>query len=256
MQNSLSSLTAAREAASLRVKVVETLKDAILYGDFVPGQKLIERDLCDRLQISRPLLREALRQLQADGLIVNVLHKGQSVATLSVADARNIYMIRQALERLTGEEFARHATAMQVTELRACLASMRTNAIKKNPRALLQCKNRFYDLLAEGSGNPVVGQIMTMLRNRVTILRRFTLASPGRIVQSIKELEAIVKAIEARNPTKAGQMCAIHIGKAAEIAVASYGSWSSGAEGSSLGPVTARFKRRKKVGRSRGASIS
>jgi DNA-binding GntR family transcriptional regulator len=251
MQNSLSSLTAAREAASLRVKVVETLKDAILYGDFVPGEKLIERDLCDRLQISRPLLREALRQLQADGLIVNVLHKGQSVASLSVADARNIYMVRQVLERLAGEEFARNATTMQIHELHACLASMRTNAVKKNPRALLQCKNRFYDLLAEGSGNPVVGQMMTLLRNRVTILRRFTLASPGRTAQSIKELEAIVKAVEARNPTKAGQMCAIHIGKAAKIAVASYGRRGSEADGSSIGPLLARSKRRKRIKRSR-----
>jgi GntR family transcriptional regulator, trigonelline degradation regulator len=256
MQNRLTNLAATRDTASLRVKVVECLKDAILYGDFLPGQKLVERELCDQLQISRPLLREALRQLQAEGLIVNVLHRGQSVATLSVEDARNIYQVRQALERLAAEEFTRHASSEQVGALRECFTRLRSNPVKKDPRALLQQKNRFYDLLAEGSGNTVVGQMMTLLRNRVTMLRRFTLSSPGRTARSIKELESIVKAVEARNAKRAGQMCADHIGNAAEIALAGFAHWSVHADADAapkaLETVT-RPKRRRRVNGSGGA---
>ena len=87
-----------REDMSLRKRAEKALRDAILYGAFQPGQKLIERDLCEQLGVSRTLLREALQQLQAEGLITNVIHKGPSVAVITEEDAREIYEARQLIE--------------------------------------------------------------------------------------------------------------------------------------------------------------
>lgn len=87
-----------RDDMSLRKLAENTLRDAILYGAFTPGQKLIERDLCDRLGVSRTLLREALKQLEAEGLITNVVHKGPSVAVITEEDAREIYEARGLIE--------------------------------------------------------------------------------------------------------------------------------------------------------------
>ena len=91
-----------RQNSSLRQQVTDRLRDAVLSGMFEPGMKLVERDLCEMLGISRTVLREALQHLGAEGLITNVPHKGPMVATITAQEARDIYAVRGALEALAG----------------------------------------------------------------------------------------------------------------------------------------------------------
>lgn len=212
-----------RNASSLRQQVTERLRDAILYGRFDPGEKLVERELCAQLGISRTLLREALQHLQAEGLIVNVPHKGPSVARISESEAREIYQVRGALEALAGEGFARHATDAQVRQLRLHLNYLHTPDAAAN---ILAAKNGFYDILLDGCGNRVVGQLLTQLNNRVTLLRRFSLGTPGRLPETLKELDAIVHAIEERDPVAAGRLCAAHVARAAEVVLSAFSASS------------------------------
>src|ERR1700759_3508452 len=114
-----------RQAASLRHQVTESLRLAIIDCRLLPGQKLIERELCERLEISRPLLREALQQLQAEGLVTTVLHKGPYVTLIGSDEGGEIYQVRTPLESLIGRAFTEKATDGEVAALRAALEALK-----------------------------------------------------------------------------------------------------------------------------------
>lgn len=208
-----------RENSSLRQQVTDRLREAVLSGTFEPGQKLIERDLCEMLGISRTVLRESLQYLGAEGLITNIPHKGPVVSTITHQEAKDIYAVRQALEALAGEGFAIHATDAQVRELRAALGKLEEINAAQSTHNLLEAKNDFYKILLEGCGNTVVGSMLTLLNNRVTILRRMSLSGKNRLPKTIKEISGIVAAIEDRNPKLAKKLCAEHVAKAAAVAM-------------------------------------
>ena len=216
------SLSISRESTSLRHQVTASLRKAILSGHFSPGDRLLERELCEQLDISRSLVREALQHLQAEGLITIVPHKGPMVARIDADEAREIYAVRQNLEGLAGEGFARQASAAQIAELRKALAHLATPEASSNTEVLLEAKNRFYSILLAGCGNRVVGQLLVQLNNRVTMLRRMSLSQPGRLPQTLAELEAIVCAIETRDTPLARELCTAHVARAAEIVLSSF----------------------------------
>jgi DNA-binding GntR family transcriptional regulator len=209
-------LDVSRDVVSLRQTVTDKLRDAILAGRFAPGQRIVERDLWQSLGISRTVVREALQHLQAEGLIDIIPHRGPVVATLSADEVRELYVVRGALEALAGEGFARNATDEQVARLREALEYLRQPEASASTESLLAAKNAFYAILLEGCGNRIVGQMLTQLNNRVTLLRRVSLGTEGRLPRTIAELEEVVSAIEARDPERARLMCARHVESAAE----------------------------------------
>lgn len=213
-----------REDMSLRKRAENVIRDAILYGSFEPGQKLVERELCEKLGVSRTLLREALQQLQAEGLITNIIHRGPSVAVISEEDAREIYEARQLIEGHIAHDFTLRATEDEINELDKAVQLLRAPGIETNPPDVLQAKNGFYDVLLAGSGNRVLAQMLHQLNNRVTMLRRRTLSSPGRFEQTVSELEEIVDAIRSRDADEAAELCRTHVQRAGSIALASFRS--------------------------------
>jgi DNA-binding GntR family transcriptional regulator len=208
-----------REQASLRQMVVDRIRENILFGTLEAGQKLVERDLGESLGVSRTLLREALQQLQAEGLITNVLHRGPSVAIISEQDARDIYHVRQVLEAEAGRGFARNASTEQMDQLANDVAVLHEPTVQATPHALLLAKNRFYETLLEGCGNKVIKQVLTQLNNRTTILRRMSLSQPGRLQETIIELEEIVAAARRRDEDEVARLCAAHVARAASFAI-------------------------------------
>lgn len=87
-----------RVAAPLREQVLELLRADILAAEFAPGQRLVESRLCERFEVSRTVIREVLRQLESEGLVALVPHRGPVVAELTRADAKALYEVRGALE--------------------------------------------------------------------------------------------------------------------------------------------------------------
>jgi len=207
-----------REMTTLRQQATARLRQAILAGKLAPGMRLVERELCESLGVSRPLVREALQQLEAEGLIHLVPHKGPVVATISEEESRQIYAVRGYLEACIGEGFARNASDAQVARLREALRQLASPEASASTDALLAGKNDFYAILMEGSGNAIAGQMLTQLNNRITLLRRVSLGRPGRLAESLKELDAIVSAIEARDAKAARDLCFEHVGRAATAA--------------------------------------
>ncbi len=205
-----------REETSLRQRTTQTLRKAILDGLFSPGQKLSERELCESLDVSRSCVRESLQHLQAEGLITIIPHRGPEVTTISPKEVRDIYEVRANLESLAGRGFANNASPSQVLALRAKLTELARPEVAEDKATMLNVKNQFYDILIEGCGNLVAGQMLKQLNNRVTVLRRISMSQPGRLPNTIKELDAIVTAIEHGDGDTAARLCAQHVQKASD----------------------------------------
>lgn len=208
----------ARVAAPIREQVAQRLRQAIINGHFRPGDRLIERELCALLGVSRTSLREALRQLEGGGFVVNIPSRGMVVARLTQEEADEIYQVRAVLEGLAGRLFAERATPELRAALRATLLDMEAVCQSGTPRELVQAKDRFYEVLVTGAGNRAVGTILTSLHGRIAALRFVTLAQPGRAVHSVAEMRRILAAVEQQDPDEAWRACVDHVQQAARVA--------------------------------------
>lgn len=217
------SMRVATVAAPVRQQVVEVLRSAITSGRFEPGQRLIERDLCELTGVSRASVREALRQLETEGLIQTIPNRGPLVSRLSGQDAASIYQIRGALEALAAQLFASVATDEQVAELESAVGVLRKAYRSRDVDRIVEAKQRFYDILFEGSGNSIIASILQTMNARITMLRRVSLASPKRATPSIQEIRAVLAAIKRRDPQAAYEASLYHVEQAAKVALKTLG---------------------------------
>lgn len=207
-------------AAPVRRQVVETLRAAITSGRFAPGQRLVEKDLCELLGVSRPSVREALRELESEGLINTIPNRGPLVSTLSAREAASLYEVRAVLEGLAAKLFAEKASDAQVAELGASVKRLEAAFATADVEQILVAKKAFYDVLLEGSQNVVIPSLLRTMNARVTQLRRVSLSSPKRLPKSLREIRAVLKAIRARDPEAAFRASLRHIAEASKVAMA------------------------------------
>lgn len=205
--------------ATLRERVEEFLRESIMQGRLRAGQKLREAELCDQLQVSRPTLREALRTLEAERLIVIEPHKGPSVATMTRKAALDIYALRGLLEGYAAREFAQHAGDALVGQLRDQVAELARQAALADRAGLLKAKQRFYEILLEGCNNDLVAQMLPGLLSRINLLRATSFSKPDRTPQSIEEIQEILRCIEQRDPAGAEAAARRHIWQAQRAAL-------------------------------------
>jgi DNA-binding GntR family transcriptional regulator len=206
----------ARVAAPLREQVFELLRREIVELRLRPGQRLVERELIERIGVSRTTIREALRQLAAEGLVKTIPQKGAIVAVPSAKEAAEVYEVRALLEAAAAKEFALNASDAHVQALRQAFESVAANQGTVEDGAFLQAKSRFYEVLFEGAGNQTIRTILEGLQARVAVLRATTVGVPGRPAISVEEIRAIVEAIERRDPEAAAAATSHHLRKAAE----------------------------------------
>jgi len=217
-----------RNVVTLRAQVEDKLRNAIANGVFKPGQRLIERELCESIGVGRTCIREALRQLEAEGLVTTYAHKGPVVSKLSVDEARHLYEIRALLEGYAGRTFARRRTDSELNLLDAAYLEIERSARSGEQRRLVEAKNTFYGILLDGSGNPYVKQMLTILHNRVNLLRATSMTHPGRLENSLKEIRRICAAVHAGDSADAEAACIAHIEAAAKVALAVLDTHSEG----------------------------
>jgi DNA-binding GntR family transcriptional regulator len=215
-----------RPAATLRHSVTESIRQAIAVGRFRPGARMPERELCEMTGVSRTLVREALRQLESEGLIEVIAHKGPVVAQMTAAQAMGVYQVREVLEGLAARLFAQHASDADRQKLRSVVDDFASAATAAERVTM---KNVFYQLLVAGSGNEALGKALYMLNSRSMILRSRSLRTPGRWDQSMKELDALVTALEARDADRSQMIAVDHVRRAAAAAMQTF-SMESGSD--------------------------
>jgi DNA-binding GntR family transcriptional regulator len=211
-----------RIAAPLRQSVTESIRYAIAVGRFKSGERLPERELCELTGVSRTLVREALRQLESEGLVQVLPHRGPMVAKLTLDQAEGVYQVRMELEGLACELFAKRASEEQRQALKAAFQDLKKSLGDPHTDQLsrLYVKNRFYDCLIDGSGNEALGISLRMLNARVMLLRATSMRVPGRATRSIAELAELLKTLMARDGKRARAAAVNHVRHAAEAAIA------------------------------------
>jgi DNA-binding GntR family transcriptional regulator len=201
-----------RTPAPIRAQVLDNLRQAILDRHFAPGQRLIERELVELTGVSRTSIREALRELAAEGLVQTIPNRGTVVATLSAEEARQIYQVRSVLEGLAGKLFVENASPAQRRALAKQLTTIERLAAKD--ASILEAKDRFYEILFAGGGNLALHQTAASLHARVRALRSLSLSLPGRARKSVGELRDIIDAVDNDDAEKAARACRRHVANA------------------------------------------
>lgn len=219
-------------APSLREQIATKLREAIAEGDFRPGTRLVERELCDMFGVSRTSLREAIRELEAEGLITNIPNRGPIVATISLELAESLYQVRGSLEALAARLFTLRASSSQVQELVAATEAIEEAFRSGDVADRLAKKNAFYRVLLDGANNEVITMALKTMHIRVSQLRHASLSQPDRGRASIDEIWEIVQAIKARDEKAAHNLCLRHVDNAAKCALAAVAA--SGASSSNL----------------------
>jgi DNA-binding GntR family transcriptional regulator len=196
-----------RAAAPLRRQVADELRQSIISGRLGPGGRLVERELIAMMGVSRTVIREALRQLESEGLVAMIPNKGPVVRELTLAEAKDLYSIRAVLEGLAARLFVENADEAQLRKLQTALTVTAAAYKAADPEVLLGAKNRFYDVLFEGAGSETLSSMIATLHARIRRWRALGLAhphrSPRRSQESIKSLRAVVVAIKARDAEQA-----------------------------------------------------
>lgn len=214
-----STMRVVRVAAPLRQQVTEKIRAAIAVGQFAPGSRLVERELCEITGVSRTLIREALRQLESEGLVEVIPNKGPIVATISARQAREVFQLRAELEGLASQLFAELASDAQMKALQEAFAQLREAYASKDAVTMLAAKTRFYDCLVDGSGNETLGNVLRQLHARAMVLRATSLSQPGRTAESEREIAELMKAIRKRDGAAARKASVAHITLAAQAAL-------------------------------------
>lgn len=209
-----------RVAAPLRVQVVEELRAAIVAAEFQPGERLLEAPLCARFEVSRTVIREALRQLESEGLVTVVANRGPVVAELTVQEASELYELRAALEGLAGALFAERATPAERKALLDAVASARLSNDQGDLRDRLVAKDAFYDALFAGAHNTMIHTTLRGIHARIQMLRGLSMSVPGRHDAAMDELADIADAAARdRDPQRARLACEHHVQAAGSLAI-------------------------------------
>jgi DNA-binding GntR family transcriptional regulator len=203
----------------VRTQIVQAIRAEILEGRLAPGQRLIERELCARLEVGRNSLREAYRQLEAEGFITIVPHKGPTVTAMSDAEARSVYEVREALECYAVRRFVERATPATVEQLVEAVSRLRCAHESGDVDQMLSVKQDFYQVLYQGADNPVLRDQAALLSSRLFRLRSRSLSVSSRPAHSIAEIDAVLSRILAGDAAGASDLWREHIHHAAVAAL-------------------------------------
>ncbi|CAG4897726.1 GntR family transcriptional regulator [Paraburkholderia gardini] len=204
---------------TLRHQVENVLRQAIVTGRFAPGARLIERELCETLGVSRTSIREALRKLEAEKLVRNVPHRGPIVAVMSKKEASELYALRGLLEGFAAHEFARLASDAAIVLFGEKVKALRVEAMAQNQAGVLGAKTALYDVLLDNCGNALVKEVLTSLYSRVNLLRTTSLMHPDRLPTSLREIDRLYKALKARDAQAAQELASLHVANAEKAAL-------------------------------------
>jgi DNA-binding GntR family transcriptional regulator len=208
------------EPQTVQTQAANKLRDAILSGYFKPGQRLVEAELCELMQVSRSSMREALRRLEAEKLVTIVPNRGPSVSEITWEEAKEIYDVRAILEGEAAALFAERATPSQKHEMTQALAAFIKADEADNAIGRLVSTSRFYDVMLRGCGNRIVNEMLQGLFARINFLRARSMSRSGRAKYSAAEMRRILKAIEKKDPALARAAAVEHVHRACEAAKA------------------------------------
>jgi len=203
-----SQLQEIKETPLLHVIVAEKIAEAIVRGDFLPGERMSEVVLAEQLGVSRSPVREALRQLRNDGLLVYEARKGMSVASVDAKEAADFYEYRTLLQCECIRQATLCLTSSAIQELSSTIEEMKVACESDHLHEYLHLVSRFYEVIEEACPNEVLAENVRSLSFRSMRFRSVSIRIPGRMDGSLKNHQKLFKALLAQD-----QISAVDIAK-------------------------------------------
>lgn len=199
------------EYLPLRDVVFNTLRQAILKGELRPGERLMEIQLAQRLGVSRTPVREAIRKLELEGLVLMVPRKGAEVAEITVKDLEDVLEVRAALEELAAKIACDHITDEQMQELKKAAADFKKVLDTDDLTSCVQADMKFHEIIYNATDNARLLQILNNLREQMYRYRMEYLKDKSMHKTLVEEHDAIRRALKKRDKDKAAQAICVHI---------------------------------------------
>ncbi len=199
------------EYLPLRDVVFKTLREAILKGDLAPGERLMEIKLANQLGVSRTPIREAIRKLELEGLVVMVPRKGAEVAKITEKDLRDVLEVRASLEELAISLACERITDEKIAELKEALEQFRTVIKGKDVTKIAQMDVAFHDVIFEATQNARLVQMVNNLREQMYRYRLEYLKDFSTHSRLDEEHVKIFEAVSARDIERATALIREHI---------------------------------------------
>lgn len=196
---------------SLRGRIFHQLQNDILNGRYQPGESLVEKKLSDELGVSRTPIREAIRQLELEGLVQSFPNRGVVVTGISAKDIEDIYTIRMMIEGLAARWAAEKITDVELSELKEAIEFEEFYTLKNDAEHLLKFDSRFHEIIFRACKSKPLMHTLSTFHHYVQKARCLSLRSPDRAKMVLEEHRAIYKAIMDRNPEMAEKLTIEHV---------------------------------------------
>jgi DNA-binding GntR family transcriptional regulator len=196
---------------SLRGRVFNRIREDILSGKYAQNEELKENTIGNELGVSRTPVREALRQLELEGLVNIIPNKGAYVTGITEKDIQDIYVIRSYLEGLCARWACEHIKEEQLQELEEVVYLSEFHIKKQHHEQVLELDNKFHELIYEASNSKILRHVLSDFHHYVQRIRKITLSKPERAEKSNEEHTAILEAIRQRDGVRAEKLAHEHI---------------------------------------------
>ncbi len=199
--------------------VYRKLKERIISGALAPDTRLIELSIAAEFGVSRTPVREALKRLAAENLVLSDRARGMVVHAPDVDEIEDVFVMREALDGLAARLAAHRVTPSELARLKLIVDSMRDAIANDRREQIVVANQRFHDVIYSAAGNRMLARVATDLRDYVRRFSTLPFASPGRVEHVLTEHEAILDALERHDPEAAREASDAHLAHAREYLV-------------------------------------
>ena len=196
---------------SLRGQVFQEIREYILKGKFKENEELREATLGKELGVSRTPVREALRQLELEGLVHIIPNKGAYVTGITEKDVHDIYMTRSMLEGLCARWAAEHISEEQIQEMEEVLLLTEYHLDRGNAEQLAELDGKFHEVLYDASQSRILRHILSDFHKYVQVARKRSVKKEDRAKKSLEEHREILNALRTGDADRAEELAHIHI---------------------------------------------
>lgn len=204
----------------LHTAVAQRLRTLIVEGKLAPGEKLNERELAARLQVSRTPLREALKLLTAEGLVEHLPNRGAQVAQLSEADVAHAFEVIAMLEGLSGELACARITEAELAEIRALNYEMRAHHARGDLSEYYRINAAIHRAINRAARNPVLTEVFDRINARLQAVRFRSNFDTDKWNNAVREHEEMLQALARRDGARMRAILIEHLNHKRDVVLA------------------------------------
>lgn len=204
---------------NLHEATFQTLKALLVEGKIVPGSKLNERELAERLNVSRTPIREAIRRLAADGLVELIANRGAIAVQLSIDDVIHTFDVIAELEGYSGELAAKNINDSTLSELEALQYEMMASYARRDLSSYYKLNLRIHRLINQAANNPVLATLFSQVNSRIEALRFRSNQDGVKWEKAVEEHQEMLDALKARDSARMRKVMITHVTNKRDVVV-------------------------------------